>query len=923
MPPWLKACLAGARFCGESIKTFVLWCLWLILSLAVVGQVYLARVREIEPPAFLQRQLDRQLAQLHLRASYERARIDVSGRIVLHALSLSPASLADPLVTADTVILDLDPWALLAGRAVVDRLQLEGAALRLPTRLAPSGHNEAIIEDLALDLSPEGPLLTIDSGHARLGPLAFTFHGAIQPPASTPPSALSLDARIQLALDRYFAIALRLAETESHLTEVTGLSLDIALTPSPTTIAVARFELRAESVEATGPAFNLPTLDRLRLNGIVAGATLPLSYAPLQCVTATFSVDHVDAAPFIVTENCRGRVSGSFDTTEPHFAPEKLHLQAGPTLIRGISAGAPVLTVDVDLAQPGNQTLAVLTRLAGAPWSTTFQGDLRVGAGALTASGVVTPAGLSLVGQTLGRDLSPLLQFKQGPSVEGRVAFDAGWKLHSVRGRAEIGPVVARNVSLDRASSEFVLAGTTLRCDDIVLATGPSLARGRYEMDTATLDYRFLLSGQLQPAAIEGWFRDWWPRFWSEFAFTTPPVADVEVAGRWGDTGQSAVFVVAEAENAALRGARFDTVHTRIFVRPHWCDVIAFAGAQDQLTARGEFTRTFDLNTKTWQEIDFDVVSDLPLSTASHLLGSSGESWLAPYRFSNPPHVEVHGHLSGPADPAGQHASIDLQTTAAGPFTFFGFPLNDLHTSVEIRDDLIRLPDLTFGFAQGNVSGTAELSGVQSARKLAFDAKLEGAVLGQAIRILEEFKAPNRSSAARSAPVSRFQKQLAAGRLDVSLAAKGPINSLFELQGEGKAMLSGAELGQINLLGLLSELMQGAGLGFTSLKLDSARTRFLLQGDHLAFPELLITGPNATIESSGRYALKTKMLDLKAKVQPFDGSQSLLGNTMDFVLTPFSAALEVKLEGSLEKPKWIFLYGPTRFLRKLGGKNDP
>jgi hypothetical protein len=35
------------------------------------------------------------------------------------------------------------------------------------------------------------------------------------------------------------------------------------------------------------------------------------------------------------------------------------------------------------------------------------------------------------------------------------------------------------------------------------------------------------------------------------------------------------------------------------------------------------------------------------------------------------------------------------------------------------------------------------------------------------------------------------------------------------------------------------------------------------------------------------------------------------------VLTPFANVLEVKLTGTLDKPSWSFVNGPTNFLRNL------
>jgi hypothetical protein len=54
-------------------------------------------------------------------------------------------------------------------------------------------------------------------------------------------------------------------------------------------------------------------------------------------------------------------------------------------------------------------------------------------------------------------------------------------------------------------------------------------------------------------------------------------------------------------------------------------------------------------------------------------------------------------------------------------------------------------------------------------------------------------------------------------------------------------------LTEINLLGLLSQVLRSAGLGFTTLRLDEAHANFKVDGPTLRFSELAITGPSAAI----------------------------------------------------------------------------
>ena len=126
------------------------------------------------------------------------------------------------------------------------------------------------------------------------------------------------------------------------------------------------------------------------------------------------------------------------------------------------------------------------------------------------------------------------------------------------------------------------------------------------------------------------------------------------------------------------------------------------------------------------------------------------------------------------------------------------------------------------------------------------------------------------------------------------------------------ALRARAGLGEVQLLGLLSELFT-----FTALRFNTARTTFQIDGAKLTFPDLTLRGANSVIEAHGNFALDRRELDFKAKVFPFQESQSLLKNVVGAVLTPFSNIFEVKLSGTLDKPDWSFVASPTNLFRSL------
>ena len=485
-----------------------------------------------------------------------------------------------------------------------------------------------------------------------------------------------------------------------------------------------------------------------------------------------------------------------------------------------------------------------------------------------------------------------------------------------------VGAVLVRTVSLDAARADFHFDGETLAVTDILLAQGDSLARGSYTMNAKTLDFRFLLAGALRPAGISGWFQDWWPRFWENFDFSGGvPRADVDVRGRWRDPLSASVYVGVDAPKPVVRDVSFERVRTSLFIRPDFYDSLELIADRSEGQARGRFTRIHTRDQPGFRWMDFEVKSNLNLHEGARLFGKAGLEIVEPFAFEVPPLLTIKGEMDGPASVSGPHERIDIDVQSTGSFAFFGFPLSDLTCTALVRDDTIELPSIRVGFAQGLTEGHATVSGEAENRQLSLSADLKGAKLGDAIRLLEEFGAQR--SGEKPSPQSRFQQRIAPGTLDLHVTATGLYKDPYSYVGSGHAEIRGAEFAQINLLGALSQALRGNSvLGFTSWSLDTATTRFSIEKQRLVFSDVQITGPSAKLEAHGYYAMDQRAMNFSSKFYPFEQGKTLLASAVDLVLTPVSAALELKLSGALDNPKWYFSYGPTGLLRKLAGTSD-
>ena len=187
---------------------------------------------------------------------------------------------------------------------------------------------------------------------------------------------------------------------------------------------------------------------------------------------------------------------------------------------------------------------------------------------------------------------------------------------------------------------------------------------------------------------------------------------------------------------------------------------------------------------------------------------------------------------------------------------------------------------------------------------------MRNASLGRAVGTVDAYTA---ARAGKPAPApGEFVKDKASVVLDADVFAEGAFGDYLSFYGSGNATLRGAELGEVRMLGMLSALLR-----FTSLRFTSAHALFTLNGPSLLFSNVTLTGANSAIEAKGSYGLDQHLLDFRATVNPFKQSKSLPQKFMDLMLTPLSDVLAVRLTGTVEKPSWVFVNGPSNFLRNL------
>ena len=778
--------------------------------------------------------------------------------------------------------------------------------------LSPSGRADEIVRDLDGEFTPHGNELTIDYLNCHLGNLAVAVRGGVR--VSPVPGRPGAPTIAEFVAANYGVLASQGAAAIARFGAFDEPVLRIVLTPSDSHVAQANTVLFARGLKLAAPV-------NLQSGPLEADAELPIANAAAADVEIFLSATEVespDAGGVSVgglSARLRGRLAGHWwQSGSAPFAAVGLDAAAARFSASGVAVDDPV-AVMTGTAPIGADVTALLW---SQPLSVRATVDLARRSADCRFDGAVGPAAVDAVGARIHRDLRRFVSFTSPIAVSGEARFDPGWKFARAAAWVEGRGITARGVTIDEARGRLEYDGRRLAAPEAFARVGENFARGTYEQDVGTRDYRFLLVGRLRPLAITPWIAGaWWKEFFSNFEFPAePPAANLDLRGCWTNGRKAVVFVSVDSVGPVVRGVAFDRVRTRLFTRPQFKDGLELDAVRGTGTLSGTFTHRMDFDDRSRWNADLDLASTISLDAAAKILGPLGERILGPFAFARPPSVRVTGHLDGPGNPGGAHTALHIEAATDGAFRYEHFPLEQVAFTAEVRDDTITVSPLSGAAAGGRFTGRAKVWGRDAGRRLSFEATVSHANLAQAIATLEAYSA-ERSH--RTPPaLADFLKEKSDVHLDVTASAEGRFSDPFSFQGAGTATVQGPELGQVRMFGLLSELLR-----FTALRFTSARASFKIDGRRLDFPNITVTGANSGIMAHGTYAMDRHELDFNARIDPFQESKAFAQKFIDVMITPITSALEVKLTGNIEKPRWMFMNGPSNLLRNLGQAGAP
>ncbi len=883
------------RFCLSSLATLACWALWIVLGVLLAAQIWIVIAHELPVPKFVLRGLEARLAEANLEASFARAQFDPTGKFLVENVRVRSRQFEDPLLTGRSLYVRKSVWSYLSGQHAPDEIRIEGGTLQLPAPLSPSGTAEPVLSDISATLRVERSLLHIDQLNFRAGSLIVTARGDIQlPPRSPEPANPAL--LIAQALQHGRSLVRHLEKLEAF--EQPRLEVVFQATPGVGNLA---------EIRVTAAAFRLDSRWPVTAHGVLARTTLRLDGAEARPVRVAFTADGVTVRDQIQLERLRGIVATEVTPMKPQPPRSAVvSLAVQNVTAFGEQIAAPVLRLNWQQERPIRATLGL--RAHAAAFALTSELDVASESGRVIFDGRVPP---SLVDDVLPRrspKLAPYFVFGDPVDVHAEVAIGEGWQFETLQSRVRVMRLNSHGVPVTHAHGRIdVDRAGNFFARDAVARIGENFGRGSYFMNFRSWDYRFLLTGELHPVSIAGWFRsDWWPKFWeTNFAFpSAAPAADVDVIGNWRDATKTAYYGSTDAVAAKVLGADFEQAHAIVFVRPlfaHAFDLrVERAGGTQR--ARGWFKRYADSITHEQRRLEFDLTGNLEPDTLRFLGRETAQSLLKPWVFNRAPDI----HFWGATDFANGQSSSDLRFagSAANGLSYEGFPLDTIDAEGSVKGPEVKLDRILIGVAGGRGTAKASFLMPESERKLGFDFYIENADMVRAIRAMHEYEVARGGLDPAASPNKELLQRASGGKLTFAISASGNPSDLKSFVGSGNVQLAGAELGEVHLFGLLSQVLSSLSLNFSSLKLDTLRASYQVANGVAHFPDVRVTGPTALIEARGDYRLVDRTLDFTAKFKPYEENRNPLTFVVGIVVNPLASILDLHLTGPIQKPSW-------------------
>lgn len=467
-------------------------------------------------------------------------------------------------------------------------------------------------------------------------------------------------------------------------------------------------------------------------------------------------------------------------------------------------------------------------------------------------------------------------------------------------------------LAADWARSHVTYTNLLWNLPDLEVGRPDGQLRAAHQASDRTKEYHWQLHSTLDLRAVRPLLTTNLQRGFDYVTFTTPPVIDGEVWGRFYAYDRIGCRAQVAVSNLTFKGTPISALTTALaytnqlleFFEPRiWRGTQHLRGAGvavDFVTQRVHLTNAYS--------------TDEPMVVA-RAIGPKTAKALEPYQFAKAPVVRLSGTV-----PLRGNAGADLRVQVeGGPFHWWKFNVPQIAGTVLWREQQVTLTNVVAAFYGGTARGWGVFdSGAEPGTDFEFavtttDVNLRG-LMGDI-----------------HSPTNQLEGTLN-GALTVTHANSDDWRSW---NGYGHFQLREGLIWSIPIFGVLSPALDSIAPGLGSSRVSQGTAGFIITNGVVFSDDFEMRAPTMRLQYQGAVNLSWQV-NATVRAEPLRDTW-VVGPLVSLALWPVTKMLEFKVTGSLGQPKAELLYipklfqvpfHPLRSLRELffstpGGTNAP
>lgn len=550
--------------------------------------------------------------------------------------------------------------------------------------------------------------------------------------------------------------------------------------------------------------------------------------------------------------------------------------------------------------------------------NTSFKGEFnsKDGSGKLESSGGIDI--LHLVPESMIQKL-PSFQYDSTPFYDLSVSFESGFKIKEARFYANFKDLIANEVHFDSIIVNGYQSEDHVHLGDIHIDRKKQWVDADFDFNFQDKSFQLALEGSILPKDYNSLLPKWWGQIFEDLSFD-PKVTgygNFFICGRVGETPEVSFFGHAQATNVYYKKGFFDFGEATLRSKRNYVEIFNLNARSGEGDAVGRLGFTYARKPqKGLISVRYDFSGSSSTEVIANSLGGTVAGIVEDFELTDLPDVQVAGVFFNPKfEKYINKSSIDLQAKLEAPLKFNDVPLDYLDFSFIGRGKDFYLRDVQFGYADGTGDARADIDTVTDEPQMCFQMALKNANQEKAIQNLP--KASNIEADVATAANKDASSARSFGSVNLNLHAKGPVNNIYGFEGYGDMVIHNEQLGSIQLLGPLSDILKDTFLNFTSFNLNRMNSVFTIDKEQLIMSKLKIDGPRTCISAEGTLQMPNQALNMDVKVNLFANvgdPESAIKKASQVIAAPFPNLLSFKLTGTVDKQKIRSKFDPRNLI---------